>query len=54
MTIGADFHVDIALMRRPRFKAMAACAHDTNFAVGGMNGCFHDFEPQIKSLDSIE
>jgi hypothetical protein len=29
-------------MGRARAKAVAACAHDADFVVSGMNGCFHD------------
>ena len=42
MAIGADFYVDIALVRRAGGKAVAASAHDADFVVSGMYGCFHD------------
>jgi hypothetical protein len=41
MAGGADFHVQVALVSRPGRKAIAACAHDANFFVRGMNGCLH-------------
>jgi hypothetical protein len=44
---GADFHVDIALVGRPRGKAAAACAEHANFVVCRMNGCFHGFSKLI-------
>ncbi len=42
MAIGANFYVDVALVGRTSGKAVAARAHDSDFVVSGMNGCFHD------------
>lgn len=42
VAIGADFYVDVALVGRAGGKAIAARAHDADFVVSGMNGCFHD------------
>src|SRR5579872_823367 len=42
MAIGADFYVDVTLVSRARSKVVAARAHDADFVVSGMNGCFHD------------
>ena len=42
MAIGADFYVDVALVGRAGAKAVAARAHDADFVVSGMNGCFHN------------
>src|SRR5580692_7455791 len=41
VAIGADFYVDVSLMGRTGAKAMAARAHDADFVVSGMYGCFH-------------
>jgi len=50
MTSGANFHVDIALVGRARAKAIAARAHDANFVISGMNGCFHGLLTSIPNL----
>lgn len=41
MAIGADFYVDVALVGRAGGKAVAARAHNADFVVSGMYGCFH-------------
>ncbi len=41
MATGANFYVDVALVSRAGGKAVAACAHDADFVVSGMNGCLH-------------
>jgi hypothetical protein len=42
MAIGTNFYVDVSLVGRTSGKAVAARAHDADFVVSGMNGCFHD------------
>src|SRR5882762_5758494 len=41
MAIGADFHVDRALVRGPGNELVAARAVYAYFIVSGMNRCFH-------------
>src|SRR5689334_1352530 len=41
MAIGADFHVDRALVRGPCNELVAARAVYAYFIVSGMNRCFH-------------
>jgi hypothetical protein len=43
MTVGADFQVDVALMRGASDKRVPAGAVYAHFVIGGMNGGFHDF-----------
>jgi len=42
MAGGADFYADIALVGGAGNEGVAAGAMNANFAVMGMNGCFHD------------
>jgi len=54
MTGGADFYADVALMSGTGDECVAAGAMDANFAVVGMDGCFHvSSETSIQTLDSI-
>jgi len=41
VAVGADFQMDIALMRRSGGKRVPASAHDADFVVCGMNLFFH-------------
>ena len=41
MAARADFYADVALMRRPGGKRVAARAMHTDFVIRGMNSCFH-------------
>jgi hypothetical protein len=41
MAIGADFHMEVALVGRPRRETIAARAQNADFVVRGMNGCLH-------------
>ena len=43
MASGADFHVEVALMRRPGREAVAACAHHADLFVSWMDGSLHDY-----------
>jgi hypothetical protein len=52
MAGGADFHSDIALVRRARFEGMAAGADDINFVVSGVNTGLH-FSTGILSRFSV-
>jgi hypothetical protein len=49
---GADFYADVALMGGAGDEGVAAGAMDADFAVMGMNGCFHDsfLDPRFKDL----
>jgi len=42
MAGGADFHADIALVRRTRLEDVAAGADDFDFVVSGVNTGLHD------------
>jgi hypothetical protein len=41
MAMGADFHMEVALVGRPRRETIAARAQNADFVVRGMNGCLH-------------
>ena len=41
MAARADFYADVALVSRPGRKRVAAGTVHTNFAIRGMNSCFH-------------
>ena len=41
MTVGTDFYVYVALMRRTGIEAVAARAQHTDFVIYGMNCCLH-------------
>jgi len=41
VAIGADFQVDVALMRRSGGKRVPASAHNAHVVVSGMNFLFH-------------
>jgi hypothetical protein len=47
MAIGTNFHVDVASMCRAGVKTVAARAHDADFVINGMNGCFHDLYASV-------
>jgi hypothetical protein len=50
MASGANFYVDVALMGRAGAEAVAARAHNANFVVSGMYGCFHDLLTSVPSF----
>jgi hypothetical protein len=41
MAVRADFHAEVAFMRRARFEGATASAGHIHFVVGGMNSGFH-------------
>jgi hypothetical protein len=50
MAIGANFYVDVALVGRTSGKAVTARAHDADFVVSGMNGCFHELLTSVPNF----
>ena len=50
MATGADFYVDVAAMGGAGGKAIAARAHDADFVVSGMDGCFHGFLTSTEAI----
>ena len=50
MASGTNFNVDVALMGRAGAKAIAARAHDANFVISGMDGCFHGLLTSVPKL----
>src|SRR5262249_10814362 len=53
MAAGANFNMNIALVRGARSKAVSASAHYAHFVISGMDSCFH-FSDDLDSeeLDS--
>jgi len=50
---GADFHADVAFVGGAGDKCVTAGAVHADFAVAGMDGCFHvSSETSIQTLDS--
>jgi len=45
MTVGADLHMDVTLVRRTGRKAIAARAENAHFMICGMNRCLHELMP---------
>ena len=53
MAGGADFHADVAFVGGAGDKCVTAGAMHADFAVAGMDGCFHvSSETSIQTLDS--
>jgi hypothetical protein len=48
---GADFYVQIAFVGGPGYKIVAARANHADFAICGMDGCFHvDVRPRFPTV----
>jgi hypothetical protein len=44
MAAGANFNMNIALVRGARSKAVSASAHYAHFVISGMDSCFHFYD----------
>jgi hypothetical protein len=52
VAIGADFNVDVALVRGSRRKSVPARAVHANFVIVGVDGCLHDAsKPFLENID---